>query len=276
MKHFLVHVDASPRSAVRLALAQQLATQQSGRLTAFYGVMPGLLVTPWGLGEGMAYVAAQLSDWDAEHRGRAQSLVRAAAARSGLVAPQWMDGGQAPYWALLQAAPYADVLVMGQPDPADTQTGAWPADLVPGVLCDGGRPLLVVPRAGEVSPAFRRPWIAWNASREAARAWRAALPWLRAAERVHVALDEAHSRPDFDHAGALRQGLLEHGVEAPVEVHRIGPGDAGEVLLGMVTAGGADLLVMGGYGHSRAREWVLGGATRHVLQHASLPVLMSH
>jgi nucleotide-binding universal stress UspA family protein len=61
-----------------------------------------------------------------------------------------------------------------------------------------------------------------------------------------------------------------------VEVHRIGPGDAGEVLLGMVTAGGADLLVMGGYGHSRAREWVLGGATRHVLQHASLPVLMSH
>lgn len=274
MKHILVHVDASPRAAARLGLAQQLATRQGAELTAFYGVLPGLLATPW-VGEGVAGLATQLVEIDGEQRASAQAIVEQAAARSGQVVPRWVDGGAAPYWSLLQRAPYADLLVLGQPDGADAATGALPPDLVAGVLCDSGRPALVVPSSGAFEASGRRVLIAWKPAREAARALRASLPWLQQAERIDVAMRE-EGDSDFDHAAALQYWFQVQGLRAHVQLHRLGPGDIGESLLSLATDVASDLLVMGCYGHSRAREWALGGVTRSLLRTMTLPVLMAH
>lgn len=273
-KHILVHIDASPRAAARLALAQQLATQQGAELTALYGVLPGLLATPWA-GEMVATMADQLVELDAEQRARAQAVVDQAAARSGQVVPRWVDGGSEPYWSLLQRAPYADLLVLGQPDSTDAAAGALPADLVPGALCDAGRPTLLVPSAGVFEARGRRVLIAWKPSREAARALTAALPWLRQADRIDVAM-RSEGADGFDHEAALRHWFQVQGLRAHVQFHRPGPGDLCESLLSLVIDVASDLLVMGCYGHSRAREWVLGGATRDMLRTMTLPVLMAH
>lgn len=284
MKHILVHLDASSRSAVRLAMAQALATQQGGRLTALYGVVPGLLATPWGATDGMAAMAGDLFELDVEQRARAQALVAQAATRPGKVAPIWVDAGSSPYGSLLRHAPYADLLVLGQDDPEDPTTGALPPGLVPGALCETGRPALVVPAAGVFPPGAKRPLLAWKPCREAARALSASLPWLHRAERIDVAVqaegpdarDGLGEDARLDPAETLQAWLKWQGVGAPVRLHRLPAGDVGEALLSVSADADSDLLVMGCYGHSRAREWVLGGATRTLLQSMTLPVLMAH
>lgn len=276
MKHILVHLDASPRSAVRLAFAQALATRHEARLTALYGVVPGLLASPWGTGDGLVAMARELLELDVQQRERAEALVRQAASRDGQVSPVWVDAGSSPYWTMLQQAPYADLLVLGQDNREDTLTGPRPPDLVPGTLCESGRPTLLIPDAGQFPTEVRRALVAWKPSREAARALAASLPWLLRAEHIDVALRPEEGVEGFDHAQSLKQWLQWQGVRAEVRLHRPGPGDIGEALLSLAADADADLLVMGCYGHSRAREWVMGGATQSILRAMTLPVLMSH
>ena len=134
-----------------------------------------------------------------------------------------------------------------------------------------GAPVLMVP-PGVSGVIGRTVLVAWNGKREAARAAHDALPFLQGAERVELcAIGEGAGAGLDDAAGMLRR----HGV--PVQAERLAGGDlhAGEMLLAQAVAHRADLLVMGAYGHSRLRELVIGGATRHVLHHATLPVLFS-
>lgn len=275
MKSILVHLDASPRAAVRLELAQRLAGRHGAELKVLYGVVPSMLGNPWAAGEGMAAAAALLADLDREQRDRARATFDKAAAQGRL---DWLDGGSAPYWSLLQHAPYADLVVLGQTDLHDTLTGALPPDLVPASITDAGRPSLVVPFAGAFEALPRHVLVAWKPTREAARAVAAALPWLRLATAVHVAVGRESDARDgeLDHAAALAHWLHVQGVTAAVRTHGLGPGDVGAALLSLAADTDAELLVMGCYGHSRAREWVLGGASRSVLAAMTLPVLMSH
>jgi nucleotide-binding universal stress UspA family protein len=273
MKSILVHIDASPRAAVRLLLAQRIAHQHAARLTALYGVTPSLLSNPWAAGEGMAPAAAMAAELDREQRQRARSLVQQATA-GGLI--EWVDAGEAPYGALLQHLPYHDLLVLGQTDSRDTLTGALPPALVPSALADGGLPALVVPSAGAFDQLGSRVLIAWKPTREATRAVHAAVPFLRAAAQVDVALRPEGGDSTLDHGAALSRWLRLQGVTAPVRLHTLGPAEVGESLLSLAADTGAGLLVMGCYGHGRAREWVLGGASRTVLASMTLPVLMAH
>ncbi|MEQ1682789.1 MAG: universal stress protein [Burkholderiaceae bacterium] len=276
MKSILVHLDASPRAAARLALAQDLARQHGAELNALYGVLPSLLATPWLAGDAMAYAASMLADLDTEQAARARTTFDQAGRRGEL---GWVDGGSAPYAALMQRALTSDLLVLGQADVHDTLTGALPPDLVPSLITDSGKPTLVLPYIGSFNAAAADVLIAWKPTREAARAVAAALPWLRRAARVHVA-----SRPEgsednegeSDRGAALMHWLRLHGVTAPIEAHRLGDGEVGEALLSLAADTNAGLLVMGCYGHGRAREWVLGGASRVVLASMTLPVLMVH
>jgi nucleotide-binding universal stress UspA family protein len=114
--------------------------------------------------------------------------------------------------------------------------------------------------------------VAWKGSREAARAVHGALPFLHAAKRVVLCAVGTRAAANLEAAAAM---LERHQV--PVHPERVEgtDGGAGEVLLAQATAHGADLLVMGAYGHARLRELVFGGATRHVLRHATVPVLFS-
>jgi nucleotide-binding universal stress UspA family protein len=136
-------------------------------------------------------------------------------------------------------------------------------------------PCLVLPE-GEPEAAFARIAVGWNGRIEAIRAIRAALPLLAGAGEVCV-LDGA-PEPDEDVSGLPRFDpcayLAAHGIAARRRRFHAEPSSAGAALLREVR--GYDLLVMGAYGHSRMRERVLGGATRHVLEHARVPVLMMH
>jgi nucleotide-binding universal stress UspA family protein len=116
--------------------------------------------------------------------------------------------------------------------------------------------------------------VAWKETPEAARAVSAALPWLGMASRVHAVSYGENAQASLN---KLQQYLAAQGI-ADVSLHAEGSedGDAGNKLLSTASDLGADLLVMGCYGHSRAREWILGGATRTILATMTLPVLLSH
>ena len=157
--------------------------------------------------------------------------------------------------------------------------GAQPADSpelggsIETTLVSGGRPLLIAPKG--VQTIGDRIAVAWNGSAEAARALSCATPFLEAASAVHVLAAETW-RTRFDVTDDLADYLDWRGIACerrPVVVENEAVGAA---LLRAVTEAGADLLVMGGYGHSRLGELVLGGVTRHVLTHAHLPVLLAH
>jgi len=143
------------------------------------------------------------------------------------------------------------------------------------VLLDSGRPILIMP--DRPSPHIgRRVAIAWKDTPEAARAVAFALPSLAAAERVIIVSVEEDARTTYDACERLRQALIWHNTTTMVRHVRLNGREPAEALLTAVGAQNADLLVMGGYGHSRLREVVFGGVTRHVLQAADVPVLMAH
>ncbi len=274
MKSILVHLDASPRSAVRLALAHRVALEHGARLTAMYAVLPSMLAVPWVSAEGMSTAASALFDFDRQQRDRAHALFEREAGGGPM---QWLEASfEGLSFTFLQAALFADLVVLGQSDTSDAQTGTLPADFVPSVIADSGKPTLVVPCVGPADQVGRQVLLAWKPTREAARAATAALPWLRKAAAVHVASQpELESDPRAEIA-ALQDWLHLQGVSAPLHLHTLGMGDVGEGLLSLAADTAADLLVMGCYGHSRAREMVLGGATRTVLRTMTLPVLMAH
>jgi len=165
----------------------------------------------------------------------------------------------------------ADLTVLGRAADGEAVT----LDLLEAVLLYGGRPLLIAP-AQPPEPIGRRIAIAWKDTPEAARAVAAATPLLAGAEAVSVFAVQEAAGQDSGSAARLSHALQWHN--AATTLHVIPPAgtDPAEVLLASAAGMRADLLVMGGYSHSRMREAVLGGVTRHVLRAAPLPVLMAH
>ena len=147
------------------------------------------------------------------------------------------------------------------------------------VLFGSGRPIVIYPQEPPLAPgpAFGTVVIAWDGETAAARAVADALPVLRAAGRVRVlTVGGEKSGIDADTAKDLLRHLARHGIEAAVDPVEAGSAQIGQVFGDYLAARKVDLLVMGGFGHSRAREFVLGGATRAVLGAPLCPVLMSH
>jgi len=167
-----------------------------------------------------------------------------------------------------------DLLVVGRAGgPAGAATGT-----IETALMESGRPLLIVPPgisqivAGTVA-------IAWKDSAEAARAVTAAMPFLALAERVvviEVVEGTTADRKEGESSERLVNGLAWHGIKAEARLVRPGTNAAPDALLAAARDAGADLVVMGAYGHSRVREMIFGGFTRQILRAADLPVLMFH
>jgi len=275
----LVHVDASPRSDVRLALAQWLAVHcdtgspAPGAIEVVYCTAPSFTDMPLAFAEGAAGAMAFLADLyerrHAEVRQRFETI-NASAARP----MRWREIGSEPIIpAVVGRALYADLLLLGQHMPDEMDTLSTPTGFVESVLIESGKPAIIVPFAGTFAQVGKHVLIAWKPSREAARAVAAALPLLQRSSRIHVAVEAGNDTASQD----LETWLRTHGVEAKLEHHAaLDSGHAGEGLLSLAADVDADLLVMGCYGHSRARELVLGGATRTVLRSMTLPVLMAH
>ena len=163
----------------------------------------------------------------------------------------------------------ADLVTLAQPD-RQRNLGA---NSLHAALMETGRPVLMCPGAAPAADFARRIAVAWNGAREAARAVAGALPLLALAEQVTVIT--AGGAAEGPAAEALLRYLAMHGVAA--RAHSVADGgEVGADLLAGAAAAEADLLVMGGYGHSRGRETLLGGASQHVVDHAALPVLLAH
>lgn len=275
-RQVLVHLDATRAAPLRLAAARGLCQEHGAALTALYATAPVYLELPYAP-EVAPGLAATLLDLDNERRAATRKLFDETMRTPGPVAT-WAETSEVPViGAFAEQAFYADLLVLGQRDASDAASAAVPPDFVESVLMASGRPGLVVPYVGCEGPIGETVAIAWKPTREASRAVAAALPMLQRSRTVHVLSWGEEEEPQvrgqrLDFEGWLRQ----HGV-APTW-HRGGPEpDAlGELLLSRVFDLGADLLVMGCYGHSRSREWVLGGTSRTVLRGMTLPVLMAH
>ena len=269
-KSILLHLDGSSRTAERVQVARHLAETFDAQVTGLYGAIASLVRYPLAV-EGSATAVAMMVELDEEGRKAAKAAFLIASAVSPRL--QWSDSKSDAFWDFTRRALYADLVIVGQRNPDDPAAGELPADFVPNLLVDTGRPALMVPYAGVIAPIGRTVLVAWKETREAARAVSAALPWLRRADHVHVV---CYDKEPAIALQSLQEYLTVQGITATL--HQGGPehGNAGENLLSQAADLGADLLVMGCYGHSRAREWVLGGATRTILESMTLPVLMVH
>jgi nucleotide-binding universal stress UspA family protein len=276
LRQILVHLDATASSLPRLSAARRIAQQQGAGLAALYAVTPSFVEMPYAAEAGPA-LAATLQQMDEERRA---AVLKAFDAEMTLPGPMatWTETSDLPtVGAVAQQALYADLLVLGQHDAADLASRCVPPDFVESVMIASGRPGLVLPSIGWARPIGENIAIAWKETPESARALQAAMPFLQRAGRVHVLSWSEEGAPRFGGKGLDLQGYLRvHGVEAVFHHGGPAPDELGEILLSRVFDLGADLLVMGCYGHGRAREWILGGVSRTLLSSMTLPVLMAH
>jgi nucleotide-binding universal stress UspA family protein len=284
-KEIFVHLDCGRGWRQRLSLACAIARQQEAHLVALYGVEPrsalgSTLSLPLNIAdvETVRLALAKGREDALAAAASVQSELRGASERAG-VNSEWRVV-EAPIAAnVCQQARYADLIILGQVDPDDPPLGSA-ATLVEDVLMGAGRPLLLVPYVGNFPTIGKNVLVAWNASREAARALGDALPLIKGAEKTTVLyVDDAPGRADM--AAMPTKGVARYLTHHGIQCHasQLPAGDevpVGEMILSRASDFGTDLIVMGGYGHSRMRELVLGGVTRALLHHMTVPVLMSH
>jgi nucleotide-binding universal stress UspA family protein len=272
----LVHLDASPRSNDRLAIGRRLAGQYGADLRALYAVTPQFIQMPYTVPEGAA-LAGILQKLDEDRRRQAREQFDRIAAQPGPEV-QWSElDGDLPIWGVSQQALLADLLVLGQRESDPLYHRDLPGDFVESVLVGTGRPALIVPYANSVGTVATRILAAWNASRESTQALAAAIPLMQGASRVDIVCwQDDNTLAAEAQRGRLARYLTQHGVTATMHWYGPGPRDVGNNLLSLAADLGSDLLVLGCYGHTRAREFILGGTTRTVLKCMTLPVLMAH
>jgi nucleotide-binding universal stress UspA family protein len=273
----VVHLDNAKRRAEILNVALGIAGALDSHLVALYAP-GGPRIPSAALAEGTSVVREIEDGRMREAAQQAERECKDALRRRGGDKTEWRHAKGDALSALRLSARYADLVVMGQPDrynaDADEPEATFPGDVVMSV----GRPVLFVPYAGRFSSFGTRILVAWNASREAARAVSDALPLLARAQRVDVvAFDPERNAEHGAVPGAdIALYLARHGVKANAAQQSGTKIDVGAQILSRAADLESDLIVMGAYGHSRFRELVLGGATRTLLESMTVPVLMSH
>ena len=275
-KTILVHLNDKRRVEAVLGPAIHLAIRHNAHLIGLH-VHASMPAPPIA----MAYGAQVLGSIVAAERKEADLIAAAFAAATAnqpFVA-EWrslkvphvdlagvvMDHGRA-----------ADLIIAGQTDP-DWDLSPL-LDFPERLALESGRPVLVVPYAGRFGDIGRNVVIAWKAGRELARAVFDALPILEQAEKVHILEVKQHGdkaatlAPDTTIAASLAR----HGIKPSVRASVAADISVGDDILSRLSDLDADLLVMGAYGHSRMREFVFGGTTRHIARHMTVPTLFSH
>ncbi len=171
---------------------------------------------------------------------------------------------------------FSDLVVL--PKPYGPHRGHEFEAILEAALFNGEVPVLVLPEDGIIAERTDRVVVAWNDSSEALRATRAAMPFLKAAGEACITIIDppAHGPDRSDPGGALSQWLARHDVRTEVSVLARTLPRVSDVLNRHVMDKDAGMIVMGAYGHSRFREAIMGGATRHMLEIAQVPVLMMH
>lgn len=285
-RKLLVHVSDSERSAVVLSVATQLAAAQGAALHAVHAVKP-LHLGPYLSSEAAMASAQWRKDAERARSGKARERV-AEASRLGAMSTTFESPGGAPVDVMCALLRTADLLVMGQP--RDDDPDGPSRRFVTRLLVQGSAPVLLVPGLGPTPSCGKRVMVAWSDTRECARALRDALPLLRRAASVELLRFGGPAPGGQEPLDEVQAYLRSHGVTAicatmPVRdisfsermlTPTVVDASIAELLLSHAADTDADLIVMGGYGHARAYELVLGGVTRTLLGSMTVPVLMSH
>lgn len=228
------------------------------------------------MGEGFPTPA--LDDWEAERKAEAEQARqdferRARTAGVTFDSRVVSDDVESTAVVFSEIARNHDLSVVGQSDPDDS----LPENLViEAALFDSGRPLLVVPYIQRKGIALDRVIVCWDGSRNAARAIGDALPLLKRARQVDVVTVEQRERRRELRGAQVAEHLARHKLAVDLKSIVAPDSDVASVILSQAADSGADLIVMGAYGHTRLREFILGGATRDILRSMTVPVLMSH
>jgi nucleotide-binding universal stress UspA family protein len=280
-KDLLVHLDSSLQGANRLAYAIEWAMRDHAHLTGLYtlDLVPSLAelarAYPGRVEHFEAYVQMRTSAIDRAKEVEGQ--FRAALQRAAIQGEWRFAKGSPPETVALHAR-YADLTIIGQVDPANPGTGTGRL-ILEETLLSSGRPLVILPYAGKFHSVGRNVVVGWTPTPEAARALADALPILEQAEKVTVLTVNPNRGADTEPGIAtadIALHLARHDVQVEARTTIANDIETGDVLLNEVADCGADLLVIGGYGHPRVRETMFGGVTRHILQSMTVPVLMAH
>ncbi|NQU59585.1 MAG: universal stress protein [Rhodospirillales bacterium] len=275
IKDILVHLDNKKSSPARLQAAINLAKANDASLTGIY-----VKTKPYLPAYAEVQISAQILEQEAEkleqQTEQAAELFAKATGGNGLKAEWRVAEGDVPE-VIAEQARYFDLAVVGQSDP-DESIFVGDREMPDRMIMTSGRPAMVIPYAGEYNAIGKHVLIAWDASPMAARAVHDAMPFLEEAEKVTVMVinpkdveTDTGELPGADIAAHLSH----HGVNAIAD-HVVSEMDPGDILLSRAADLGVDLIVMGAYGHARWAELILGGVTNHMLNHMTVPVLMSH
>lgn len=275
IRDLLVYQDDGPASATALAYARALADAVDGRVRALMLSSVGIYPTGfYGDATAEVWLAAQ-----EQAEKEAEALEQKLRQRIQRIAPQTelrtskVVGGDASD-RLAEFARYADATVLGISGGgvSDAQRRLFNA-----ALFYSGRPLIVVPDKFEAAGAPERIVVAWSPTREAARALHDALPLLQRASGVRVVVVDDGARVESDSPGVdIAEHLAYQGVAADVKfVPRKAAGVTG-TLLDEARYFDASMIVLGGYGHSRLSQWLLGGVSRNMLSASGMPLFFSH
>lgn len=284
LRDMVVLLDGSARDGATLAAAVGLAQRHDAHVT-------GLCALEMLMQVDMSFALGGYPDlWslpsfaqqvEAEARAKAAIIeinFRETLRREG-VAGDWLFETGAPTLAVTRRAYATDLMILSQVDP-DNPPPAAARTLIEDLLMNAGRPLLLIPYAGQFTSIGTNVLIGWTPTREAARAVHDALALIEPSAKVTIltaaspsSASGAEPLPATDIAEHLARRGYAVTTARTVVSDGLSPAD---VLLDYAADNGADLLVVGGYGHSRTRELIMGGVTRDLLRHMTLPVLMSH
>ena len=272
-KTILVHTDCGERTAVCIEVAIRMSMQHGAHLVALYTQEP--FNVPAYLLQAEQKIIETQKKFAAEEMARVKAVFNNQASSMGFKNTEWRSTLGFPVDAVAKQARYADLVIVGQPDSSDRSNGT--KNFVAQLVIAAGRPVLILPYAGSFLNIGSRILVAWNASREATRAITDALPLLKRADSVDlIALSSKHDTLSYIPTDEIVLYLARHGVHVEASKDHVTDIDAGNAILSYAADLSSDLVVMGGYGRSRLREWVLGGATQTILESMTVPVLMSH
>ena len=276
IRDIMVHLDGSPEDEIRLEHGQAIAAAGRAHLIGiFTNLLPDLTVAmPMDGGAAAMQVLTELED-KARQDGDANAK-RLTERLASLQVPSELRRLDETFGVLsakvVEQAHCADLFIATRPY-GEADTPVWP-DLVEAVLFGSGRALLLVPPGRHRQGPIQTVLVAWNGSREAARALREGLTFIEQAARTVVLVVDPPS--DTMPWAEVEGHLARHGVVAEVITAESQDRRVADVILDEARRLSADLVIMGGYGHTRLRELVFGGATRDVLTASESPLLVAH
>jgi nucleotide-binding universal stress UspA family protein len=272
IKTILLHLNNDPQLESRIEIALNLAARHDAHIKALFTIAQVTVPTSF-----MGYVPPEFIEQskiaEKKEAEDAKAKLEKLSAAAGRQIEVIIEEGYAP--DLISAYAVAvDLIIIGQGDP-EADNKAQSQYIADELVVSSPRPVLVIPFVGNYENFGKHIIVAWNNSRESSRALHEALPFLTEAEKVTLLSVNANDVDSFETEHVLAH-LKRHGINANFKAGIWPDLKVGDALLDALVDHGADMLVMGAYGHSRIREMILGGATENILAHMTAPVLFAH